>query len=237
MDDHGAERDSGGVRRSERLLLAQKTALERAIGGAGLDEVLSLLVRAGAEQLSARAAIFLVNEDGLTLRFGVAAGLSDSCARAMDGSAIGPQAPSCGQAAHSGKRVVVENVALDPHWAPHQALAREHGIAACWSTPIRAVGGATLGTFTIFHAVPCVPAPPDLETVDLLTHTAALLIERDRTERERQSSEALLSSVLEHLPVGVAVYDTQGRTTRNNRLMRDYTNGSLPSADDREASR
>lgn len=237
MDDHGAERDSGGVRRSEQLLLAQKTALERAIGGAGLDEVLSLLVRAGAEQLGARAAIFLVNEDGLTLRLGVAAGLPDSCARAMDGSAIGPQAPSCGQVAHSGERVVVENVALDPHWAPHHALAREHGIAACWSTPIRAVSGAILGTFTIFHAVPCVPGPPDLETVDLLTHTAALLIERDRTERERQSSEALLSSVLEHLPVGVAVYDAQGRTTRNNRLMRDYTNGSLPSADDREASR
>lgn len=237
MDDHRAEQDIGGVRRSERLLLAQKTALERAVGGAGLDEVLALLVRAGAEQLGARAAIFLVNEGGLTLCFGVAAGLPDAYTRAVDGFEIGPQAPSCGLAAHSGERVVVENVALDPRWAPYHALTREHDIAACWSTPIRAVNGTVLGAFTIYHATPRAPGPLDLESVDLLTHTAALLIERDRTERERQSSEALLSSVLEHLPVGVAVYDAQGRTTRNNRLMRDYTNGSLPSADEREAPR
>lgn len=237
LDDRKAERDSGGVHGSERLLLAQKTALERAIGGAGLDEALAPLVRAGAERFDARAAIVLVNEGGLTLRFAAAAGLPDSYARAMDGAAIGPETFSCGLAVHSGERVVVENVALDPRWAPYHALAREHGIAASWSTPIRAASGVVLGALTIHHATPRVPGPQDLEWVDRLTHTAALLIERDRTERERQSSEALLSSVLEHLPVGVAVYDTQGRITRSNRLMRDYTNGSLPSADDQEAQR
>lgn len=236
VDDHGAEQDSG-VRRSERLLLAQTTALEQAIGGAGLDEALERLVQAGAERFGGHAAIVLMSDDGRTLRFGVAAGLPESYRRAVDGTAIGPLDFPCALAAHSGERVVIANVAQDPRWASGQAALLDHGIAACWSTPIRTATGTVLGAFTIYHAAPCAPGPQDLDAVDRLTRTAALLIERDRTERERQSSEAMLSSVLEHLPVGVAVYDTQGRTTRNNRLMRDYTNGSLPSADDREASR
>ncbi|MBP2314138.1 sensor histidine kinase [Azospirillum soli] len=223
--------------RSERLLLAEKTALEMAVGGALLSDVLDLLARTGAEQLDARAAIFVVDEAEGCLRLGAAAGLPDVYRHVTERFEIGPHSPSCGLAAHTGQRVIVGDVTKDALWTPYLALAKELGIGACWSTPIRSFAGTVLGVFTVYHRQPCEPEPRDLEAIDLLAHTVAILIERDRTERERRESEALLSSVLDHLPVGVAVYGTDGLVRRTNDIMRRYTSNVLPSADDRAVPR
>jgi len=224
-------------RRSENLLVAQKKALERAAGGASLYDVLNLLVQAAAEHLGGRAAVFIADEAGARLRVGAAAGMAEAFMQAVDGLEIGPDAPACGTAAHIGERVIVRDVAQDPRWAPHLAVAQEHGIRACWSTVIRSFSRKVLGTFAVYHGSPADPLPDDLEAIDLLAHTAAVLIERHRTEKERQASEALLSAVLDYLPVGVAVYDPQGRVTRINRTMRRFTSNVLPSADGDAARR
>jgi len=56
-------------RGSVGLVHAQKEALERALAGEPLDDVLNLIVRSTAAQADGRAAIFLVDEAGAFLRF------------------------------------------------------------------------------------------------------------------------------------------------------------------------
>ena len=178
-------------KRSQDLQLAQKQALELAASGAPLIDVLNVVVRAGAEQLEGRAAIFIVDANGAYLRFGAAAGI------AGDEFSTSPQFPSCGRAALTGQRVVVRDVTQDPLWAPFLDLARRHEIGACWSTPIRSFDGEVLGTFAIYHRGARDPQPRDLEVIDSLAHTAAISIERHKAEEERRASEERHQLILE----------------------------------------
>jgi two-component sensor histidine kinase len=173
---------------------SQKEALERSLAGEPLDKVLNLIVRSAAEHTRGRAGIFLVDEAGAFLRFSAASGLPESYIRAVDGFLIGPTSPSCGNAAYTGERVVVNDVREDPLWAPFLALAKEHGIRACWSTPIRNFEGEVLGTLAIYHATPRPAETRYLEAVDLLAHTASILIGRARAERGHHAALELARS-------------------------------------------
>ena len=64
--------------------------------------------------------------------------------------------------------------------ADFKALALAHDLRACWSTPILTAGGKVLGTFAMYHKEPREPTVRDLALVDLVTQTAALVIDRER---------------------------------------------------------
>lgn len=149
-----------------------------AVSRQSLESILQVLARAGSEHLGGRAAIFLVDATRQTLKYCASAGLEATYIDAIHGFEIGPHSPSCGTAAYTGELVVVGDVARDPLWAPFLALAQRHGIAACWSKPLKDAKGITIGTFAIYHENPRIPAPPELQAIDLLASTAALLIER-----------------------------------------------------------
>ena len=167
---------------ADRLLGAQKRVLEQAIAGSSLDALLKLIAQAAADHTRGRAVIFLVSTGGDKLRFAASAGLPASYKHEFDGFSIDPKTPSC---AYSGERVVIEDVAKNPFWAPFLGLAREHDIRASWATPIRTFGGRVLGTLAVYHRVAKMPEPDDLEGIDLLAHTASLLIAREQVDRER----------------------------------------------------
>jgi signal transduction histidine kinase len=90
--------------------------------------------------------------------------------------------------------VVAEDIATDPLWAAaptFRDLAIAHGLRACWSAPIRSAPGRVLGTFALYRTEPGSPAPEEHDTVQLLTHTAALVIEAERgRESTRRAKEA-----------------------------------------------
>lgn len=104
----------------------------------------------------------------------------------------------------------------DPLWSAFKELAARHELRACWSTPIFSSDGAVLGTFAIYHRVPTIPSERDREIVDLLAHTAGLVIERERQQQLRLAAEAELRRsteqqlarvglMFEHAPAGIAM--------------------------------
>ena len=74
----------------------------------------------------------------------------------------------------------VSDIATDPLWADYKDLALSHGLRACWSIPILTRGRKVLGTFAMYHREPREPTIRDLLLVDLITQTAALVIDRER---------------------------------------------------------
>ncbi len=60
---------------------------------------------------------------------------------------IGEGVGSCGTAAYRREPVLVADIQTDPLWTDFRELAAEHGLRACWSTPIFATGGRLIGTF------------------------------------------------------------------------------------------
>ena len=191
------------------LLIAQNELLAEAAGGAPIDSVLGLVVRAARQHLGAhsRAAMFVVDPDGASLRFAATDGMPETYTRAVDGFKIGPDSPSCGTAAFTGRTVVVRDVTTDPLWAPYLGLAKEHDIRACWSEPMRTLGGKVLGTLALYFSTPREPGPGDLDAIRLLSQTAAVLIDRHRELAHRKRTDEAVRDSEERLRLALEAAD------------------------------
>lgn len=156
--------------------------LELAIADRPLEETLSELIR--IVEMTSRTGVLgsILLLDGRHLRHGAAPSLPQPYCEAIDGAEIGPIAGSCGTAAFRGKAVFVSDIATDPLWAEFKAVALPHGLRACWSTPIITGGSKVLGTFAMYHREPREATVRDLVLVDLVTQTAALVIDRKHAQ-------------------------------------------------------
>jgi GAF domain-containing protein len=156
--------------------------LELAIADSPLEVTLSELLRIveSTSQTGVLGSILLL--DGRHLRHGAAPSLPRPYTDAINGAEIGPVAGSCGTAAFRGRPVFVTDIATDPLWAQYKAVALPHGLRACWSTPIITSGSKVLGTFAMYHCEPREATVRDLVLVDLVTQTAALVIDRKHAQ-------------------------------------------------------
>ena len=176
-------------KRNAALRDAHNKVLELAIGDAPLETTLTELIR--IVEMTSRTgvlgSILLLDADGRHLRDGAAPSLPPGYRQAINGAEIGPCAGSCGTAAYLGAAVFVSDIESDPLWADYKNIALAHGLRACWSTPILTRGRKVLGTFAMYHREPREPTVRDLMLVDLITQTAALVIDREQAKAALQN--------------------------------------------------
>ncbi len=108
--------------------------------------------------------------------------LGDDYANAIDGLSVGPRAGSCGTAAYRGEPVEVTDIATDPLWEDYRSLVLPLGLAACWSTPIRARDGEVIGTFAFYYRTPRGPSDFDRRIVETCVHLSAIAIEHENAQ-------------------------------------------------------
>jgi hypothetical protein len=171
-------------KRTEAIRTAHNKVLELAIGDAPLEKTLSELIRIveTTSQTGVLGSILLLDPDGKHVHIGAAPSLPQDYSAAIEGMEIGACAGSCGTAAYLGAAVFVSDIATDPLWADYRAIALPHGLRACWSIPILTRGRKVLGTFAMYHREPREPTVRDLLLVDLITQTAALVIDREQAK-------------------------------------------------------
>ena len=170
---------------SDGLLRWEKQALERMLRPGSLAQVLDGLMRdLEAYAPGALCSVLLVDAAG-RLRAGAAPSLPAAYCAAIDGIVIGPQVGSCGTAAHDDRQVIVEDIATDPLWADFRPLALDHGLRACWSTPIHSDLGTVIGTFAIYYRQPRRPVALELDLIASARSVVAIAIMR------KQSAAAL----------------------------------------------
>jgi len=160
-------------------------------GGNPLCTALLAIVQAvEAEDPSTVCSILLLDAPGERLLLGAAPSLPDFYNQAIHGVRIGPSAGSCGTAAFTGRRVIVEDIQTDPLWVDYKVLAAEAGVAACWSEPIRNASGKVVGTFALYHRQPSTPSEEDVSFIEAAAELAAIAIDRQRAEDTLIASEA-----------------------------------------------
>jgi PAS domain S-box-containing protein len=168
---------------------------------AGLPEILDGLCRKiETEYHGLLCSVLLLELDGKTLRHGAAPSLPAEYTQAIDGVQIGPNVGSCGTAAYRRQQVIVHDIAADPLWADYRHLALQHGLRACWSTPIASQDGSILGTFAIYYRKPRTPEPEHLQLIAHATHLAAIAIEWNRDKAELSAAESRYRTLVERLP-------------------------------------
>ncbi|PKO39537.1 MAG: hypothetical protein CVU33_04785 [Betaproteobacteria bacterium HGW-Betaproteobacteria-6] len=183
--------DISETKRTERHDQFRTHVLELLAGGEPLTRVLVDLVR-GAEQLypAMLCSIVLLDSEGKQIESCIAPSLPDFYNQALTGLAIGMGVGSCGTAAFTGQRVIVEDIATHPYWAPYKELAASAGLGACWSQPILASDGRVLGTFAIYHREPHQPAEYDIYLIEQCARLASIALEKNLAEERLQRSEA-----------------------------------------------
>jgi PAS domain S-box-containing protein len=175
-------------KQAEALRDGESRILEMIARDARLEEILEQLVRVMEAQFAGLlCSVLLLDEDGQHVRHGASPSLPQGYTDAIDGLPIGPKAGSCGTAMYRRESVVVTDILQDPLWEPYRGVAESYGLRACWSTPILAHSGTTLGSFAMYYREPRSPIPSETRALRMATHLAGIAIERKlaREERER----------------------------------------------------
>ena len=159
--------------------------LERLTGDEPLASVLKAIVL-GIEQLNPRmmCSILLLDADGKHLGNIVAPSLPAAYNESIDGVEIGVGVGSCGTAAFTGQRVIVDDILTHPYWVDYKELATSAGLGACWSQPILSSSAQVLGTFAIYHHEAHTPEPADIGLIEQAAHLASIAISRKQAENE-----------------------------------------------------
>jgi diguanylate cyclase (GGDEF)-like protein/PAS domain S-box-containing protein len=184
----------------------QRELLTEVAAGADARSVLELLVDLIESQApGAIGSVLLVDRESNTLQTYVAPRLPNSYNAAIDGVEITPTSGSCGTAAARKETVVVEDIARDPLWEGYREIAEEHGLRACWSTPILDVEGEVIGTFALYYGVPRRPSERELEVVEMAAGVASIVFEREAAAGERRELDRRYRTLVEQLPLVIYV--------------------------------
>jgi len=170
--------------RADAVARLQQDVLELVAAGRSLKLVLDFLCRQVETCAPELACSVLLLDDDRRLRFTAAPSLPAAYNAAIDGEEIGPAVGSCGTAAWRGTAVEVTDIANDPLWADYRDLALSHGLAACWSSPIKGRDAQVLGTFALYYREPRGATSFHRRMLAACVHLCALAVEHDRARAE-----------------------------------------------------
>lgn len=222
----GVQRDVTKRKRDEQMLrfmneslLRQNQVLAQIAEGRPLSKVLETLVQFTEQMLpDALCSVLLLDPDGIHLRHGAAPSLPDAYNHALEALPVSDGAGSCGTAAATGQRIIVEDIRHHPYWQPYLHLADLAGVASCWSEPILGQFGQVLGTFAIYHREPRYPDENELRLIGETTLLAALAIQQVRLIEETH-----IAAIAFDVQEGIVVTDANQTILRVNQAFTRLT--------------
>ena len=191
-------RDITERKRAESRDRKRTYAFELLAKGASLSTVLEAIIAIIENDFEdALCSILLLDESKQHLLHGAALRLPEFFNQAIHGQEIGMGNGSCGTAAYTGQRVIVEDIETHPYWENYRDLAQRAGLRASWSQPILSSSGEVLGTFAIYHVQPSTPRAEELESVLNVANLASVAIERKHAEKTIREYAATLEQRVE----------------------------------------
>ena len=193
----GVNSDVTELFRAKRWEVNKNRILEELLSSPSLSDILHAIVKAvEADDPSALCSICLMDRSGRCLLSSAAPSLPDFYNKAIHGLAIGDGVGSCGTAAFTGRRVIVEDVLTHPYWIQLRELARNANLRSCWSEPITTAAGRILGTFAIYHRTPTVPNDDAIQRIRGAADLTCLTIERKQTEEDLKRHQRHLEELV-----------------------------------------
>ncbi len=183
---------------------ARNAVLESLLRGTSIRHILQQIgTFIEQEKPGALCSVLLANTQGTKLHSGVSLTLPDYFIKAIDGTNIGDGVGSCGTAAFTKKRVIVENIQTHPYWQRAKGLAAKAQLAACWSEPIIGSQNQLLGTFAIYQRKPSTPTEDDFKLLEFAVQLSVIAIERYLSDEKQRLS----SRVFSHTNEGIYITD------------------------------
>ncbi len=164
--------------RASVLEVGRNEVLRMAARGEPLDKTLSALCeKALIYNPDMLCSVLRLDSEQDTLHPIAAYGIPEFYSQALEGVQIGLGVGSCGTAAFTKERVIVEDISTHPYWTQYKDLAMSAGLMACWSEPIRGADDRIYGTFAMYYHQPIAPSEEDLHFIEVSANLAALVFE------------------------------------------------------------
>ncbi|MFA3791566.1 diguanylate cyclase domain-containing protein [Aliiglaciecola sp. SL4] len=158
--------------------------LELIVKSNELSKVLPAITQAIENEIpEAMCGILLIDKKGESLSLGAAPKLPEFYNKGVDGSPIGPGMGPCSEAAYTGKRVIVSDIAAQANSIAWAKLAQKAGLATCWSEPIIGNQGNVLGTFCIYYNKVTTLKNSEFKLIKQFVNLARIAIERQRADQ------------------------------------------------------
>jgi formate hydrogenlyase transcriptional activator len=198
--------------------------------GTSLTEVLTSITRLIESHSDGMlCSIFLVEKDGLHLRYAAAPNLPESYRMATDGAAVGPNGGPCSMAVYRRQAVFVADFLSDPDVANFRSKPLSAGLLAGWSSPIKSHDGQVLGTFGMYFHEVRTPTESEVQLIDYASRIAGIAIERERSKveletalEETKKTEGQLRQLVDAIPEFLVVLGPDGSIEYLNRTVLDY---------------
>ncbi len=201
------QRDISDRLRTEEQQRGRSQVLEQLALGIPLEHVLQSLVESTEQVLPEMlCSILLLDKKTQQLHLGAAPSFPDFYNEAIDGLVIGDGVGSCGTAAFTAQRVIVEDVLTHPYWVAFRDLASQVGLRACWSEPVISTTNEVLGTLALYYREPRSPDTFALETIKTAAQLAGIAIERQLAEDTLRESEKRYRALLESSIQGLFIH-------------------------------
>src|SRR3984893_9972631 len=230
---YGTQTDIEDHKRKEDLATGEKLLLEMVTSGHSMPGILDALCQFVESATSGcHCSIVLVDPTGTRLEHGAAPSLPASFITSIIGRPVNAESGPCAMAAYLNEQVIAADLTTETRWAEDEwcPMALEHGMRACWSTPIRSAVGEVLGAFAIYYAEPKAPTPLDQSIIDQFTHIASITFDRQRSQESLTSaldeiprSEAKLRQVIDTIPTLAWCNLSDGPNEFLNKKWHEYT--------------
>lgn len=163
----------------ETLYKINQNILEKIIEDTSLEDVLTFIINE-AEFINKNmiCSILLLDKEEQRFTRGVAPSLPKFYNEAIKTLIIGKGVGSCGTAAFTKKRVIVEDINNHPYWAEYTSLTEPIGLHACWSQPFFSKDKEVLGTFAIYYNRPKFPTNFELDLIDSFSHLVSIAVNK-----------------------------------------------------------
>ena len=194
---------------SQRLEQARVQILEALIQEADLETILTKIAQIVETHNQGALVSILLLQDERYLHTIAAPSLPEFYKEAINGLEIGMGVGSCGTAAFTKKRVIVENLHTHPYWKAFLPVTKPAKLGSCWSQPIVSHDGKVVATFAIYHRNPCAPQPEDLLLIDQVSRLIGIAIEKTQIIDALHQSESRFQEMIDILPIPVLLHDAQ----------------------------
>lgn len=193
--------------------------LEMLASGESMEATL-LAIITGIEKIYPEmlCSILLLDHDRTRLINGVSPSLPNFFNNAVNGLEIGVGRGSCGTAAFTGERVIVEDISTHPYWTTFKNLTERAGLGACWSQPILSSNHEVIGTFAIYHRNPHTPTPADIKVIEESAQLASIAISKNAAEYDQRIAATAFET-----SKGMMITDSRNVILRVNNAFTDIT--------------
>jgi PAS domain S-box-containing protein len=134
---------------------------------------------------------------------------------------------ACGLALQQRRRVIIEDVEVDPGFTPHRQIAASAGFRAVQSTPLFSRDGEPVGVLSTHFRQPHRSSEHDLQLTDLYFRLAAELIGSKRAESALRESENRFRNMADTAPVLIWISGTDKLCTFFNKPWLDFTGRTM----------